>query len=186
MIVISCHNREVHQAANASGVGQKTAYYRTVRCCSNACLDPSQRNLNTVQEYLSERDMTAVDLLSRAIQQYVRDDPVASHTEKNPETDETELHPWEKAKHELLLKHVQSTPTRFQEIQQFRCLSVSPDNILSWWESQQQTYPTLSKLAGVVLAIPATSAPSERIFSLAGLTINARRSSLAPSAVDNR
>jgi len=35
----------------------------------------------------------SVDLLSRAIQQYVRDDPVASHTEKNPETDETELHP---------------------------------------------------------------------------------------------
>ena len=73
-------------------------------------------------------------------------------------------------------------PSRWHEIQQFRCLSISPDNISTWWESQQQTYP--SKLARVVLAIPATSAPSERIFSVAGLTVNARRSSLAPSSVD--
>ena len=139
-----------------------------------------------MQEYLSERDTTAVDLLSRAIQQYVGDSPVASHAEKNPETDDSDLHPWKKAKHELLLKHVQSTPTRCHEIQQFRCLSVSPENSLSWWESQQQTYPTLSKLASVVLllAIPATSAPAERLFSLAGLTVNARRSSLAPSTMD--
>jgi len=71
-----------------------------------AMLDPSQRNLNTVQEYLSERGMTAVDLLSRAIQQYAGDAPVASHAEKNPETDDSDLHPWKKAKHELLLKHV--------------------------------------------------------------------------------
>jgi len=44
-----------------------------------------------------------------------------------------------------------------REIQQFRCLSVAPDNIVTWWESQQQTYPTLAKLVRVVLAIPATS-----------------------------
>jgi len=143
-----------------------------------------------VQKYLSERDMTAVDLQSRVIQQYnyVRDDPVASHTEKNPETDETELHPWKKAKHELLLKHVQSTPTRFQEIQPFRCLSVSPDNILSWWESQStadiHVSHTVEAGKGGACNTSNYSAPSERIFSLAGLTINARRSSLASSAVD--
>ena len=89
----------------------------------------------------------------------------------------------QRVKQDLLSKHTVPTPSSI-EIQQFRCLSISPDNILTWWESQQQTYPTLSKLARVVLAIPATSAPSERIFSVAGLTVNARRSSLTPSAVD--
>jgi hypothetical protein len=44
--------------------------------------------------------------------------------------------------------------------------------------------PRLSMLARVILALPATSAPSERIFTTAGLTVNAKRSSIAPSAVD--
>jgi len=35
-----------------------------------AMLDPSQRNLNAVQEYLFERGMTAVDLLSGAAEQF--------------------------------------------------------------------------------------------------------------------
>ena len=34
-----------------------------------ATLDPSQRNFNAVQEYLFERGLTAVDLLSGAIEQ---------------------------------------------------------------------------------------------------------------------
>jgi len=89
-----------------------------------------------------------------------------------------------KARQELLSKHVVLAATGTREFQQFRCLSVSPDNILTWWESQQQTYHTLAKLERVVLAIPATSALSERIFSLAGLTVNARQSSLAPSSRD--
>jgi len=38
-----------------------------------ATLDPSQRNLNAVQEYLFDRGMTAVDLLSGAIEQYIGD-----------------------------------------------------------------------------------------------------------------
>lgn len=36
----------------------------------------------------------------------------------------------------------------------------------------------MSKLARRVLCIPATSAPSERVFSAAGLTITNRRASL--------
>lgn len=77
-----------------------------------------------------------------------------------------------------------STHSIAQEIQQFRCLSVSPDDVMTWWESQQNTYPNISKLARALLAIPATSVPSERIFSLAGLAINAKRSGLLPSSVD--
>ena len=45
---------------------------------------------------------------------------------------------------------------------------MTPDDVMTWWESQN-TYPNISKLARALLAIPATSVPSERIFSLAGL-----------------
>ena len=68
--------------------------------------------------------------------------------------------------------------------QQFRCLSIALEDILTWWKSATETYPKQAKLARIVLAIPATSAPSDRVFSIAGLTINAKRSSLAPSSVD--
>ena len=115
-----------------------------------AMLDPSQRNLNALQDYLSARGKTAVDLLSRAVQQYVGDS-AAQPTVNNPETtDDSSVRPWKKAKHELLSKHVMSAPSGSREIQQYRCLSVAPDNILTWWESQQQMYPTLSKLARAV------------------------------------
>ena len=44
--------------------------------------------------------------------------------------------------------------------------------------------PPFASLARFILAVPATSAPSERIFSLAGAVVNARRSSLSPRVVD--
>jgi len=55
-----------------------------------ATLDPSQRNLNAVQEYLFERGMTAVDLLSGAIEQYVGDQETPS-TQQNPETTDDDV-----------------------------------------------------------------------------------------------
>jgi hypothetical protein len=42
---------------------------------------------------------------------------------------------------------------------------------LTWWKSHQYDYPYLAKMAIKLLAIPATSAPLERVFSTAGLTI---------------
>lgn len=73
-----------------------------------------------------------------------------------------------------------------QQIRAFReepCIDPAED-VLKWWQRHQGQYPTLAKLAQKYLAIPATSAPSERIFSIAGLTLNNRRLSLHPSKVD--
>jgi len=38
--------------------------------------------------------------------------------------------------------------------------------------------------AGAIFAVPATSAPSERVFSVAGLVLQVKRSSLAPKNVN--
>ena len=148
-------------------------------------VDPSQRNLASVQEYVTSNGITAVELLTRAINRYVDEDDNRPENASVYEATDRPSHSaepaWKKAKLDLLSKHSKSVPNANREIQQFRCLSIAPEDILKWWKSATETYP---KLARIVLAIPATSAPSERVFSIAGLTINAKRSSLAPSSVD--
>jgi hypothetical protein len=55
-----------------------------------------------------------------------------------------------------------------------------PISPLEWWAQHEGKYPILSSLARNVLCIPATSAPTERLFSYAGLTIADNRCSLLP------
>jgi hypothetical protein len=54
------------------------------------------------------------------------------------------------------------------------------NNPLSWWASNQMRFPCVAKLARRILSIPATSAPSERLFSDAGITIAKDRACLLP------
>jgi hypothetical protein len=49
---------------------------------------------------------------------------------------------------------------------------------LQWWRQHHCRFPYISKLALKVLAIPATSAPSEHVFSTSGLTIAKDRARL--------
>jgi hypothetical protein len=55
---------------------------------------------------------------------------------------------------------------------------------LSWWKDNQHRYPRLSVLASKYMTVPATSVPSERVFSAAGLVVNRLRSRLSPEHVD--
>lgn len=57
-------------------------------------------------------------------------------------------------------------------------------NVLQWWAENEDRFPHLAKLGKRYLAVPATSTPSERIFSLAGNTITRQRASLRPAHVD--
>ena len=56
---------------------------------------------------------------------------------------------------------------------------------LDWWKDNAHRYPRLASVAQGVLAIPATSTPSERIFSTAGLTVTKLRSCIKPENVDS-
>lgn len=51
---------------------------------------------------------------------------------------------------------------------------------LQWWKVKERTYSKHARLARRYLAIPATSAPCERLFSTGGRVIEKRRASLKP------
>ncbi|CAF4624282.1 unnamed protein product [Didymodactylos carnosus] len=55
---------------------------------------------------------------------------------------------------------------------------------LIWWNQNKYRYPTIAKIARKYLCIPATSTPSERIFSLSSSKNNQRSRLLPTSAID--
>ena len=57
-------------------------------------------------------------------------------------------------------------------------------DVLTWWRNNRKLFPKLFKLVKVYLHIPATSVPSERIFSLAGYIVRSRRSKILAANVD--
>ncbi|XP_046686986.1 E3 SUMO-protein ligase ZBED1-like [Homalodisca vitripennis] len=58
-------------------------------------------------------------------------------------------------------------------------------NPLQFWEERKHIFPSLYKLAQMYLCIPATSVPSERLFSKAGMVANERRNRLLPKKLDS-
>ena len=56
--------------------------------------------------------------------------------------------------------------------------------VLEWWKQKEQVFPILSQLARKYLCVPASSVPSERIFSTAGNIVNPKRARLNAENVD--
>ena len=48
-------------------------------------------------------------------------------------------------------------------------------DVLDFWKQNQDVFPLLAKMARIVLAIPASSAKSEHVFSTGGLIVTPRR-----------
>ena len=72
------------------------------------------------------------------------------------------------------------------EIQQYRAAPTIDltDNPLQWWCDNMYRFVNLANLARCILCIPATSVPSERVFSAAGDIVTQSRSRLKPKHVD--
>ncbi|KAK3091045.1 hypothetical protein FSP39_016751 [Pinctada imbricata] len=58
------------------------------------------------------------------------------------------------------------------------------ENPLIWWRDHSESLPLLSFYARTVLCIPATSVPSERVFSTAGDIVSSQRAALKSDHVD--
>ncbi|GES76468.1 zinc finger BED domain-containing protein 1-like [Rhizophagus clarus] len=55
----------------------------------------------------------------------------------------------------------------------------------NWWSKNENRFPLLSKMVRKYLAIPATSTPSEKLFSNAGNLMTVQRTSLSPSIFEH-
>ena len=62
--------------------------------------------------------------------------------------------------------------------------SMAQFNPLIWWKAHGYCVPTLALLAKRIICVPATSTPSERVFSVAGNLITKQRSMLSPENAD--
>ena len=55
---------------------------------------------------------------------------------------------------------------------------------LDWWRKNASRYPRIASIARKMLARPATSVPSERLFSIGGKIVTSDRASLQPETVN--
>jgi len=59
-----------------------------------------------------------------------------------------------------------------------------PTSLISYWQNKAAKWPHLSHVVQHLLAVLAASTSSERLFSLAVLTLSDRRSNLSEDSVD--
>ena len=75
--------------------------------------------------------------------------------------------------HEAVYRTAPATP----------CL-LNMKSIIEWWRQHEAVLPLLASLAKRILAIPASSSKSERVFSTGGNIVTAKRNRLPPKFVE--
>ena len=79
--------------------------------------------------------------------------------------------------------HASSADPIVDEIEKYLKSNVNCDDVLKFWRLADDECPHLKSLARIVLAIPASSTPSEQVFSTTGLIFNAKRTMLLPENI---
>jgi hAT family protein len=74
---------------------------------------------------------------------------------------------------------------KLDELQEYLNAPPAPDDtdVLQWWKERAATYPRLAAMARDYLAIPATGAPVERVFSGGMNLVQPKRGALAEREV---
>ena len=73
-----------------------------------------------------------------------------------------------------------------KEVERYENFSIQTksDDILVWWKQHQNILPLLSIAARSLLAIPASSAKSERVYSSGANIVTAKRTRMKPNKVE--
>ena len=80
--------------------------------------------------------------------------------------------------------NVQPDIKAVEGFERYNAKPVSKEDPLVWWKARELLYHSIAKLAKKYLAIPASSVPSEHVFSLAGHVVNKRRAYLSSENVN--
>lgn len=150
-------------------------------------LDPRFQNLLDVKKYLLANKTTAVEFLVKAARDVVTDG--VSSSPNNSSTTKNESYIDELAeKHSTLSSVATNVSQSALERECYLLLSmhnkIKITNVLIYWKDHSKLMPNLSSVASQVFAIPATSTPSERNFSVAGLIVNQKRTQITPDNLD--
>jgi hypothetical protein len=73
------------------------------------------------------------------------------------------------------------------EVDLYRSTPV-PDgaNALDWWRDNASRFPRIARQARMLLAIPCSSAPAERVFSKLNIVVERRKARMLPQRAANR
>ena len=85
----------------------------------------------------------------------------------------------DKEKHRNLVRH---------EVNAFLIETEIANDIdpLMWWKEKRLNFPNVARVARKWLSVPATSTPSERVFSICGLVDTAKRSKLLGESIQKQ
>nr|XP_041633427.1 zinc finger BED domain-containing protein 4-like [Drosophila kikkawai]XP_041633428.1 zinc finger BED domain-containing protein 4-like [Drosophila kikkawai] len=127
-------------------------------------LDPRFNSLDCVLKYCEKQSLKRNDFLFKMFKELIGDVEQDSDQQQESHSASKIL--------KLAQRHSTNTKDSNLEAECHLLLSLSScQDVLTFWKEKAPAMPLLSKLAKKVLCIPATSTPSERVFSIAGLTI---------------
>jgi hAT family C-terminal dimerisation region len=117
-------------------------------------------------------------------------EPVAVDVEPGP-VDDSDLSGLS-AKRRLIAKITQekgidetsSFDTEINNYLSYQPCTQENDNAMLFWRTYEKEYPHLNKLARFYLSISARSVPVQAIFSVTGMILNGKRSSLSPAVLN--
>ncbi len=156
-------------------------------------LDPMLKSSSII--WTAEKKAEAIDNLRKLVKNFEMSNDTSLTASTSTNNTVTEMYNRSANENELLTKRVKMD--FYSELYADAALPISNEvdvyigntdkstDILGYWKAKASVLPKLAKVAQYVLCIPATSTSSERSFSIAGRTLDDRRSQLAPEAVDD-
>lgn len=152
-------------------------------------LDPSIQHLSTIDDWLANEDTTRAQVLRDVCNDMGIDiDWEKIGCDQSPNVIvNNQIQGENDARIVLLKKHStasQRSTNLETELNNFAHFITEVSDVLSFWKNYAHRYPTLAKIAEVLLAKPATSAKSESCFSVAGALLTSKRSCINPLRVE--